>query len=146
MAGDAHGDKTQEEPQAQEDLGQQQAAQEKPQVSGTDWENAVDERDEKIAAPEAQVAEAAKNTEAAKKLRGELRLGVQRGRVGGNLAGEPPQIGDALGNLVLSEFHLNGGPAPADQIEDNVDLETVSVPVIAQRARATSRQQGGEHA
>ena len=49
MAGDNHGDKTQEEPQAQEDLGQQQAAQDQPQVSGTDWEKAVAERDEKIA-------------------------------------------------------------------------------------------------
>ena len=47
MAGDNHGDKTQEEPQAQEDLGQQQ-------VSGADWEKAVAERDEKIAALEAQ--------------------------------------------------------------------------------------------
>ena len=72
MAGDAHGDKTQEEPQAQEDLGQQQTAQEQPQVSGTDWEKAVAERDEKIAALEAQVAEAAKNAETAEKLRGEI--------------------------------------------------------------------------
>jgi hypothetical protein len=38
MASDNHGDKTQKEAQAQEDLGQQQAAQERPQVSGTDWE------------------------------------------------------------------------------------------------------------
>ena len=72
MAGDAHGDKTQEEPQAQEDLGQQQAAQDQPQVSGTDWEKAVAERDEKIAALEAQVAEAAKNAETAEQLRGEI--------------------------------------------------------------------------
>lgn len=56
MTGDAHGDKTQEEPQAQEDLGQRQAAQEQPQVRGADWEKAVAERDEKIAALEAQVA------------------------------------------------------------------------------------------
>lgn len=46
MAGDAHGDKTQEEPQAQEELGQQQAAQDQSQVSGTDWEKVVAERDE----------------------------------------------------------------------------------------------------
>ena len=72
MAGDNHGDKTQEEPQAQEDLGQQQAAQDKPQVSGADWGKAVAERDEKIAALEAQVAEAAKNAEAAERLRGEI--------------------------------------------------------------------------
>lgn len=44
MAGDNHGDKTQEEPQAQEDLGQQQAAQDKPQVSGKDWGKAAAER------------------------------------------------------------------------------------------------------
>lgn len=72
MAGDNHGDKTQEEPKAQEDLGQQQAAQEQPQVSGADWEKAVAERDEKIAALEAQVAEAAKNAETAEQLRGEI--------------------------------------------------------------------------
>ena len=56
MADDNHGDKTQEDSQAQEDLGQQET-QEQPQVSGTDWEKAVAERDEKIAALEAQVAE-----------------------------------------------------------------------------------------
>ena len=72
MAGDNHGDKTQEEPQVQEDLGQQQAAQDQPQVSGVDWEKAVAERDEKIAALEAQVAEAAKNAETAEQLRGEI--------------------------------------------------------------------------
>ena len=71
MAGDAHGDKAQEEPQAQEDLGQQQA-QDKAQVSNKDWEKAVAERDEKIAALEAQVAEAAKNAETAEQLRGEI--------------------------------------------------------------------------
>ena len=72
MTGDAHGAETQEEPQAQEDLGQQQTAQEQPQVSGTDWEKAVAERDEKIAALEAQVAEAARNAETAEQLRGEI--------------------------------------------------------------------------
>lgn len=72
MASDNHGDKTQEEPQAQENLGQQQAAQGQPQVNGTDWEKDVAERDEKIAALEAQVAEAAKNAETAEQLRGEI--------------------------------------------------------------------------
>ena len=72
MASDNHGDKTQEEPQAQEDLGQQQAAQDQPQASGTDWERAVAERDERIAAIEAQVAEAARNAETAEQLRGEI--------------------------------------------------------------------------
>ena len=72
MAGDNHGDKTQEGPQAQEDLGQQQTTQDQPQVSDTDWEKAVSERDEKIAALEAQVAEAAKNVETAERLRGEI--------------------------------------------------------------------------
>lgn len=71
MAGDNHGIKKTQDAQAQEDLGQQ-AAQEQPQVSGTDWEKAVAERDEKIAASEAQVAEAAKNAETAEQLRGEI--------------------------------------------------------------------------
>lgn len=72
MAGDAHGDKTQEEPKAAQDDGQQQAAQDQSQVSGTDWEKAVAERDEKIATLEAQVAEAAKNAETAEQLRSEI--------------------------------------------------------------------------
>ena len=72
MAGDNHGDKTQEEPQAQEDLGQQQAAQGQQQVSGADWEKAVAERDEKIATLEAQVAEAARNAETAEQLRNQI--------------------------------------------------------------------------
>ena len=71
MAGDNHGDKTQEDLQAQEDLGQQEA-QEQPQASSADWEKAVAERNEMIAAPETRVAEAAKNAEAAEKLRGEI--------------------------------------------------------------------------
>ena len=41
-------------------------------MSSADWEKAVAERNEKIAAPEARVAEAAKNAEAAEKLRGEI--------------------------------------------------------------------------
>lgn len=72
MAGDTYGDKTQEEPQAQEDIGQQQTQEEQPQVSSVDWEKAIAERDEKIAALEQQVADAAKNAEAAEALRGEI--------------------------------------------------------------------------
>lgn len=72
MAGDTHGDKTQEEPQAEEDLGQQQATQEQPQVGGVDWEKAIAERDERIAALEQQVADAAKSVEAAEKLSAEI--------------------------------------------------------------------------
>ena len=41
-------------------------------MSGTDWEKAVAERDEKIAMLEARVAEAAKNAETAEQLRGEI--------------------------------------------------------------------------
>ena len=41
-------------------------------MSGKDWEKAVSERDERIAALEAQVAEAAKNAETAERLRGEI--------------------------------------------------------------------------
>ena len=72
MAGDNHGDKTQEEPQAAQEHGHEQTAQGQPQVSGADWEKAVAERDEKIAVLEAQVAEAAKNAETAEQLRGEI--------------------------------------------------------------------------
>lgn len=52
--------------------GNKQAAQGRPQVSGTDWEKAVAERDEKIAELEAQVAEAAKNTETVEQLRNQI--------------------------------------------------------------------------
>ncbi|WP_165043031.1 hypothetical protein [Adlercreutzia sp. ZJ138] len=74
MADDKHGAETQEEPQAQEDLGRQEA---QMQVEGagaaaTEWERAVAERDERIAALEAQVAEAAKNAETAEQLRGKI--------------------------------------------------------------------------
>ncbi|MDO4427892.1 MAG: hypothetical protein Q4B91_00045 [Atopobiaceae bacterium] len=72
MAGDNHGAETQEKPQAQEDIGREQAQEERPQVSGVDWEKAIAERDEKIAALEQQVADAAKNAEAAEALRGEI--------------------------------------------------------------------------
>ena len=69
MAGDNHGAETQEEPQATQGTAQ---AQEGMQVSGVDWEAAIAERDEKIAALEAQVAEAAKSAEAAETLRYEI--------------------------------------------------------------------------
>lgn len=72
MAGDNHGDKTQEVAETTQDNGQQQAAQEQPQMNGVDWEKAIAERDEKIAALEQQVADAAKNAEAAEALRGEI--------------------------------------------------------------------------
>lgn len=72
MAGDNHGVEMQEEPQVQEDFGCEQAQEEQPQVSGVDWEKAIAERDEKIAALEQQVADAAKNAEVAEVLRGEI--------------------------------------------------------------------------
>lgn len=72
MAGDAHGDETQEVAQTTQDNGHEQAQEDQPQVSDTDWEKAVTERDEKIAALEAQVAEAAKNAETAERLRSEI--------------------------------------------------------------------------
>ena len=72
MAGDAHGAETQEESQTAQDLGYEQAQEEPPQGSGVNWEKAIAERDEKIAALEQQVADAAKNAEAAEALRGEI--------------------------------------------------------------------------
>lgn len=58
--------------QGQEQQETQQRGQ--PQVGGneTDFEKQIAERDEKIAALEAQVAEAAKNAETAEQLRGEI--------------------------------------------------------------------------
>lgn len=53
---------------------QQETKQGQSQVGGdaTDYEKQIDERDEKIASLEAQVAEAAKNAETAERLRGEI--------------------------------------------------------------------------
>ena len=72
MAGDNHGIEETQDVQAQEDLEHEQAAQVKPQVNGTDWEKAIAERDERIAALERQVADAAKSAEAADALRAEI--------------------------------------------------------------------------
>lgn len=72
MAGDNHGTETQKEPQAPQDNGQQQAAQEQPQMSGKDWEKAIAERDGRIAELEQQVADAAKNAETAESLRSQI--------------------------------------------------------------------------
>ena len=58
--------------QAQEDLGREQAQEKQPQMSGVNWEKVIAERDERIAALEQQVADAAKNAEAAEALRGEI--------------------------------------------------------------------------
>lgn len=71
MAGDNHGDKTQEVAETAQEYGQQ-TAQEQPQVSGTDWEKAIAERDGCIAELEQQVADAAKNAEAAEALRNQI--------------------------------------------------------------------------
>ena len=72
MAGDNHGAETQEEPQAPQNERAQQTQEELPQLSGVDWEKAIAECNEKIAALEQQVADAAKNAEAAEALRGEI--------------------------------------------------------------------------
>ena len=72
MPGDNHGIKETQVAQTAQDDGQQQVTQGQPQVSGKDWEKAVTERDEKIAALEAQVAEAAKNAETVERLRDQI--------------------------------------------------------------------------
>ena len=72
MAGDTHGDKTQEVEETAQERGNEQTQENEPQMSGADWEKAIAERDEKIAALEQQVADAAKSVEAAEALRGEI--------------------------------------------------------------------------
>ena len=72
MTGDTHGDKTQEVEETSQDLGNEQAAEEQPQVNGVDWDKPIAERDERIAALEQQVADAAKSVEAADALRSEI--------------------------------------------------------------------------
>ena len=72
MAGDAHCDKTQEVAEIAQNDGREQAAQEQPQMSGKDWEAAIAERDGRIAELEQQVADAAKNAEAAEQLRNQI--------------------------------------------------------------------------
>lgn len=75
MAGDNHGAETTQEQEAAQELGGEHAAQEQQEMTaadGIDYEKQIAERDEKIAALEAQVAEAAKNAETAEQLRGEI--------------------------------------------------------------------------
>ena len=75
MAGDNHGAETTQEQEAAQEHGNEQAAQDQQEVTasaGADYEKQIAERDEKIAALEAQVAEAAKNAETAEQLRGEI--------------------------------------------------------------------------
>ena len=72
MAGDAHGAKAQEEPQAAQDERNEQAQAGEPQMSGDAWQAAIAERDDKIAALEQQVAEAAKSAETADALRAQI--------------------------------------------------------------------------
>lgn len=132
MAGDAHGAETQEEPKAQEDLGQQQAAQEQPQVSGKDWEKAVAERDEKIAALEAQVVEAAKNAETAEQLRDEIaELKAQ---------GESDRIDFKLQLAVVR--NVKAARAVLDDHGGDIDALKESEPWLF--SDATAKQQGGK--
>ena len=72
MAGDAHGAETQEVAQATQDDGREQAQEEQPQMSGVDWEKAIAECDERIAALEQQVADATKSVETAEKLSAQI--------------------------------------------------------------------------
>lgn len=58
--------------QGQEQQEAQQGQQEVTGGNAPDWEKQIAERDEKIAALEAQVAKAAKNAETAEQLRGEI--------------------------------------------------------------------------
>lgn len=132
MAGDNHGDETQEEPQAQEDLGQQQAAQDRPQMSGTDWEKAVAERDERIAALEAQVAEAAKNAETSERLRSEI--------AGLKAQGESDRIDFKLQlagvrNVKVAHAVLDGHGGNVDALKEAEPWLFVDAPVKQQGGR-----------
>lgn len=86
MDGEANGGGTEAQDaqgsQAREQQGQAQGSEgRQPQVGGaTDYERAIAERDERIAALEAQVADAAKSAEAADELRAriaELKAGAR---------------------------------------------------------------------
>lgn len=72
MAGDTHGAEEVQVAQATQDDEREQAQKEQPQMSGADWERAVAERDERIAALVQQVADAAKSAEIADALRSEI--------------------------------------------------------------------------
>ncbi len=77
MDGEQNGgqETTQDAAQEQAQQGQQQEPQGSKEVTGntgTDWERQIADRDARIAELEGQVAEAAKNAEAAESLRGEI--------------------------------------------------------------------------
>lgn len=98
MAGDAHGDKTQEEPQAAQDERDQQAAQGRPQVSGVDWEKAIVEHDGCIAELEAQVADSVENADTAEALRADIADDI-RGQNGLSVRYQP-------GDMATAKFAL----------------------------------------
>lgn len=76
MAGENHGTETTQEQEAAQELGGgEKTAQEQQEMTaagGIDYEKQIAERNEKIAALEAQEAEAVKNAETAEQLRGEI--------------------------------------------------------------------------
>lgn len=75
MAGDNHGTETTQEQETAQEHGNGPAAQDQQKVTasaGADYEKQIAERDEKIAALEQQVADAAKSVEAAEKLSAEI--------------------------------------------------------------------------
>ena len=132
MAGDAHGAETQEESQTAQDLGYEQAQEEQPQVSGVDWEKAIAERDEKIAALEQQVADAAKNAEAAEALRGEIaELKAQ---------GESDRIDFKL--QLASVRNIKAARAVLDDHDGDIDKLKAEEPWLF--ADAPTPQQGGK--
>lgn len=136
MAGDNHGAETTQEQEAAQEHGNEQAAQDQQEVTaaaGADFEKQIAERDEKIAALEAQVAEAAKNAETAERLRGEIaELKAQ---------GESDRIDFKL--QLAGARNVKAARAMLDDYDGDVDVLKAAEPWLFANER-TSKPQGGK--
>ena len=73
----------------------------------------------------------------------ELRLGVARGRVQGDLAAQALDVADSIANLGFAELDFYRCPAAIVQLDDGIDLKPVGVAVVVERARMRAGQTRG---
>lgn len=136
MAGDNHGTETTQEQETAQEHGNGPAAQDQQKVTasaGADYEKQIAERDEKIAALEAQVAEAARNAETAEQLRGEIaELKAQ---------GESDRIDFKL--QLAGVRNVKAARAMLDDYDGDVDALKAAEPWLFADAR-TTKPQGGK--
>ena len=72
-----------------------------------------------------------------------LGLGVAGRRVGGDLFAQALDVPDAVGHLGLAELDLQRRPATVAKLDDDVDLQSVRIAVVAKRSAGGARQARG---